>query len=187
MADFTPSMPEVDVPQDLEERFTKARLVASGQEPATPLGAPGGQRFIVVVTPGRTLMIQPCPRPDSIPEKAVHAIEKIAPAATPLNITVIAFTRLDALMERMSKAIPFLGYVMGLSYIGHNVIVFEGHPTALKAGCRDADMLIIDEAMIPHLQKDWPHVAWGVMRGSQIVIFGRNGTLKRAVRKPPQT
>jgi len=46
-------------------------------------------------------------------------------------------------------------------------------------------MLIVDEAMVSHLQKDWMSVALGAMRGSDLLIFGRNGTVKRVVRKTP--
>jgi hypothetical protein len=113
----------------------------------------------------------------------VQAIEKIAPAGSPLNIAVIAFTQLDALMEKEQQAIPFLGYLLGLSYVGHTVVVFEGHPSAFKAGCRNADLLIVDAAMVPHLQGDWMAAAWGVMRsGADILVFGRDGKLKRLKR-----
>lgn len=46
-------------------------------------------------------------------------------------------------------------------------------------------MLVVDEALAPHLQKDWMSVALGAMRGSDLLIFGRNGTVKRVVRKTP--
>ncbi len=183
MADGALGMPEVDVPPDLEERFRKAWRIASGQEPAAQGDAPIGQRYIVIMTPGRMLMAKPCPHPNSMPAAAVQAIEKIAPPAPPLNITVIAFTRLDQLMKNMKEAIPFVGYLFGLGYIGHNVVVFEGHSTALAAGCRDADMLIVDEAMVPYLQQQWASAAWGVMRGAKILVFARNGSLKQVVGK----
>ena len=177
-------MPQVDTPSDVEERFKKAwRLASEGPEIATLTAAPSGQRNIVIVTPGRAMMIQPCPRPGSMEASAVQAIEKIAPPQKPSNIAVIAYTELDAVMRDISRAIPFLGYVLGLAYIGHNVIVFEGHPSALKAACREADMLIVDEAMVAHLQRDWASVALGTMRGSNVLIFGRDGKVKRVVKK----
>lgn len=184
MFNVLPRMPEVDVPSDLEARFAKAWRVASGQETPAPLaGAVISQRYIVIMTPGRTLMIQPCPRPNSMSPQHVQAIEKIAPAGSPLNIAVIAFTQLDALMEKEQKAIPFLGYLLGLSYVGHTVVVFEGHPSAFKAGCRNADLLIVDAGMVPHLQGDWMAAAWGVMRsGADILVFGRDGKVKRLKR-----
>jgi hypothetical protein len=177
-------MPPVDTPGDIEERLKKAwRLASEGPDIATLTAAPAGQRYIVVVTPGRATFIQPCPRPGTMDANSVQAIQKIAPAHTPSNIAVIAFTQFDPATSSMSKAIPFLGYVMGLSYIGHNVIVFEGHHSALAAGCRDADMVIVDEAMIPHLHGDWMNAVFTAMRGTQVLVFGRNGTVKRIAKK----
>ncbi len=184
MSEVNVEMPEVDTPPDIEDRFKKAwHLASEGPELAALTAAPAGQRHIIIVTPGRGMMVQPCPRPGSMEGSAVQAIEKIAPPHKPSNIAVIAFTQLDALMKNIPRAIPFLGYVMGLSYIGHNVIVFEGHPSAIKAACRDADMVIVDEAMVPHLQSDWMNAVLKVMRGSHLLIFGRNGTVKRVARK----
>ena len=182
MADGAVGMPEVDVPPDLEERFAKAWRVASGHDPASPDDG-GEQRHIVIVTPGRMLMSKPCPRPRSMKGEAVQAIEKIAASAMPLRIAVIAFTQLDRLMKNLPDTIPFAGYLLGLAYVGHTVVVFEGHPSALRAGSRGADMLIVDEAMVPHLQKDWATTAWSALSGSQILVFGRNGTLGRVVKK----
>lgn len=182
--DFTPRMPEVDAPPDLEARFARARRIASGDEPLSiPAGLAEGQRHLVIVTPGRMCMIQRCPRPGSMRTDAIAAIEKIAPSSNPLSIAVIAFTELRALRESLARAIPFAGYLLGLAYVGHTVVVFEGHPSALAAGCRDVDLLIVDEAMIPALQKDWLTVAWSTMRASQALVFGRNGTLKRIAKK----
>lgn len=175
-------MPTVEVPPDTEERFAKARLIASGKKPANPSADTAGERCIVVVTPGRTFAILRCPRANSMPPNAVQALEKIAPSSRPLNVAVIAYLQIDPLLEKHLKATPVVGLIIGLSCIGHNVIVFEGHPSALNAGCRDAEMLVVDETMIPHLQKGWEHAAWTVMRGPDILICGRNGALKRLIK-----
>ena len=181
--DFTPRMPEVDVPPDLEARFATARRIASGDEPAGAGELAPGQRRLVIVTPGRMFMLQRCPLPGSMGLDAVAAIEKIAPASTPQRIAVIAFTELRALRANLGKAIPFAGYLLGLAYVGHHVVIFEGHPSALREGCRDADLLIVDGAMIPTLQPDWLTVAWSVMRAPHAVVFGRDGTVKRISKK----
>jgi hypothetical protein len=188
MPDGTRGMPQVDTPAEIEERLKKAwRLASEGPDIATLTAAPAGQRYIVVVTPGRATFIQPCPRPGTMDANSVQAIQRIAPPRTPSNIAVIALTQFEPAMSSMSKAIPFLGYVMGLSYVGHNVIVFEGHRSALAAGCREADMVIVDEARIPHLQGDWMTVVLSAMRGTQLLIFGRNGTVKRIGKKLDRT
>jgi hypothetical protein len=117
-----------------------------------------------------------------MPPQAVQALEKIAPSGRPQNVAVIAYVQFDPLFEKQSKAMPIIGLIIGLSYIGHNVIVFEGHPSAFKAGCRDADMLIVDESMIPHMHRARESTAWSVMRGSEILVCGRAGGLKRSPR-----
>jgi len=76
MFNVPPRMPEVDVPSDVEARFAKAWRVASGRETPAPFaGAVISQRYIVIMTPGRTLMIQPCPRPNSMSPQHAQAIE----------------------------------------------------------------------------------------------------------------
>ena len=77
------------------------------------------------------------------------------PSSVKRNIAVIANTELQAVTKEISKAIPFVGMLMGFAYIGHAVWIFEGHPDALEAGCRDADVLIVDGGMAPFLSKDW--------------------------------
>ncbi len=176
-------MPKVDVPPDLEDRFTKARLVASRSKPANPTADPSGERCIVVVTPSRTFAILRSPARSAMPPQAVQALEKVAPSIRPLNITVIAYIQFDALLATEAKPAPIIGLTIGLSHIGHNVVVFEGHPSAFHAGCRDADLLVVDETMIRHLQKDWEPAARSTMRGSEILIVARSGTLTRLAKK----
>src|SRR5262249_47374505 len=123
-ADFTPRMPEVDVPPDLAARFARARRIASGDEVvANPRGRVEGQRHLVIVTPGRMCMMHPCPRPGSMQAGAVAAIEQLAPSSKPLTIAVIALTELRALRASLARAIPFVGYLLGLAYAGHTVVV----------------------------------------------------------------
>jgi hypothetical protein len=51
--------------------------------------------------------------------------------------------------------------------------VFEGHPSALAVGCRDAELLIADNAMMPFLQEDWVTVAVGAMKRPLIFAHER--------------
>jgi hypothetical protein len=73
----------------------------------------------------------------------------------------------------ISKAIPFFGMLLGFAYIGHAVWVFEGHSSALGHGCRNADVLLVDGAMVPFLQLDWQTVASRVMRRPEIYVHDR--------------
>jgi len=67
----------------------------------------------------------------------------------------------------------YLGFLLGFAYIGHAVWVFEGHPSALASGCRNADVLLVDGAMVPHLQQDWVAVASRAMRRPEIFVHDR--------------
>lgn len=163
-------MPEVDELPDIEEVFDKARKAAAG-EGEQPLGQSG--RHVVVVTPGRLLMFQPCPPPGSMPQGQVASVEQMISPRVKRNIAAIAYTELSALRSDISKAIPFMGFLLGFAYIGHAVWVFEGHPSALAAGCREADVVIVDGGMVPHLQKDWVVVASSVMRNREIYVHDR--------------
>lgn len=143
-----------------------------------------GQRYVVLVTQARLLMQQPCPPPGSMPPEAIAPIERIAPAQPRLNIAVIAFTALDALLEDIARAIPFLGYLLGLAYLGHKVVIFEGHPSALAAGCYDADLLLIDGAMAPFLPDNLIELVYPVMRVPRILAVGRNGKITEISKAP---
>ena len=89
------------------------------------------------------------------------------------NVAAIAFNEVTGLTGDISGTIPFLGILMGFAYIGHSVWVFEGHSSALRAGCREADVLIVDGGMVPHLQKDWLSIASSSMRKPEIYVHDR--------------
>jgi tetratricopeptide (TPR) repeat protein len=163
-------MPGVDDPPitDLGEVFTTARERT------------GDKRFVAIVTPGRLIAQISCPPPGSMPANVVNSIEQMAPSSGPLNVTVIANNDLEYVAKgaaAINKIIPFFGYILGLAYIGHNVLTFEGHPTALAIGCKNANLVILDDAMIPLLQPDWLQVVLGAMNTQRIMIFKRNGQL----------
>ena len=162
-------MPEVDELPNIEELFEKARKAAAGEGEQAP-EQPG--QHVIVVTPGRMLMFQPCPPPGSMPSSQVASIQQMISPKVKRNVAAIAYTELSALTSGIS-AVPFFGFLLGFAYIGHAVWVFEGHPSALTAGCRDADVLIVDGGMVPHLQKDWMAIASSVMRTPEIYVHDR--------------
>jgi hypothetical protein len=175
-------MPEVDVLPDIDALFDKAREAArgEGERPPEPPATPG-VRYVIIVTPGRMLKFQPCPPPGSMADANVQNVERMMPSTVKRNVVAIAFTELEALQKDAGRAIPFLGFLLGFAYIGHAVWVFEGHPAALAAGCRDADVLLVDGAMVPHLQEDWRAVAGKAMRRPEIYIHDRaTYSLKKA-------
>ncbi len=113
----------------------------------------------------------------------VKPIEQMFPSASPLNIAVIAMTELGAVRANLAKAIPFVGYLLGMGYLGHSVIVFEGHPSALSAACHDADVLLVDGGMIPFLERGWVESARQAMRNFRLLIFGRDGRVQQVVKQ----
>lgn len=161
---FQPHMPGVELMSDMDAVFDLARSeIGSGTVPIE--NAVKGQRAIAIVTPGRMIMQQPCPPPGSMPEAAVAPIRDDVPPDPPLRISVVSYTLVEAFMEdeTKTKCIPFLGMLLSFGYIGHSVVVFEGHPTAFESGVRNSDFLIVDSGMLPFIQDDWFQVAQRVM------------------------
>ena len=83
----------------------------------------------------------------------------------------------------VDRAIPFFGLLMALSYLGHAVWIFEGHTSALEAGCRHADALIMDSALIPLLVREWPEKVRPAMRSQNILVHDRATFQLRVVSK----
>jgi hypothetical protein len=174
---FEPRMPEVDVRPDIEKIFDQARKAAAGENTQ----GQASSRQVALVTPGRMLMLQPCPPAGSMPASVVGHVEKLAPSKVKRKIAVIGYTELKAVTTNLGKAIPFFGLLSGMAYVGHSVWIFEGHPSAMAAGCKDADVLIVDGDMVPHLAPDWKVVAAGVKPTIQIYVHDRaTHSLRRA-------
>jgi len=173
---YEPRMPEVDVLADIEKIFVEAQR-AAGQN-----GVDGKSRNVVVVTPGRVLMLQPCPLPGTMPAHAVSQMERMLPPKIKRKIAVIGYTDLKALTGNLAKAIPFFGMLTGMAYIGHSVWIFEGHASALAAGCKGADLLIADGAMVPHLPSDWQKLASSETPALEIFVHDRAKHTLRKVR-----
>jgi hypothetical protein len=176
----TVHMPEVEERAGLDEYFATVRRTAAGK---------GEGEGLVIVKPDRTLMVMPRMAKSAEIEKMADTMRSVVPDTAQRNIAAIAFTVFqtgpDGMsgIEQVGKAIPFFGMLVGLSYIGHAVWVFEGHPTALAVGCRDADFLIVDGAMRPFLEKGWELRAQAVMRNANIVVHNRANFTLTAVRK----
>ena len=171
---FEPHMPAVDIPPDMAAVFAKARkdLANAGEKERL---APG-QRAIGILTPGRLLMLVSTPKPGTVPDQFVAQVKALLPCDGPLNITAISFTALDPLLRDKSKCIPMLGQLLGFGYVGHNVIVFEGHPSTLEASLKGSDVLWIDSGMLPFLQADWIDAAYRVMHARPRILVSNRKT-----------
>jgi hypothetical protein len=169
---FTPQMPEVDIPPDIESIFSKARKAADeSREDEDGLF----HRQVIIVTPGRLLISKICPLPSEIPGDEITRLASLIPPQPSRNVSVIAYTFLDALKTDILQTIPFFGYLLGFATLGHKVVVFEGHPSALEAGCRGADILLVDAGLLPYLDENinWHDIALKVMMGKDIKIIAR--------------
>ena len=169
---FTMHMPEVDIRPDIESIFTKARKAADdSREDEDGLY----HRQVIIVTPGRLFISKICPLPSEIPADEISRLSSLVSPQSPRSISVITYTYLETLKTDILQAIPFFGYLLGFAALGHKVWIFEGHPSALSAGCRDADILLVDGGMLPYLEKnsEWRVAALNVMRGKDIKIIAR--------------
>lgn len=174
-----PYMPEVEVDCDIAECFRQARQMSAGV--VTGPGEVAGERRVALITPGRLVMSIPCPRAGSVTEEMLAAVRGIIPGQPKQAITVIAFNDVVAQgalnIGQVNSLIPFLGYLMGMAFDGHTVVVFEGHAAALSAGCRDADLVIVDQKMAEHLPNNWVKVASRAMRIPRMLVLNRDGSI----------
>lgn len=176
---MTPYMPQVDPVADFAGCIAKARELSSR---ATDVpGQDKGQRRVALITPGRLIMAIPCPPAGAVTNEMLVGIRNIVPDEPKLAVTVIAFNDIvkhNALNPvQINSLIPFLGYLAGMAYDGHNVVVFEGHPSAFQVGCENADLLLVDQRMTAHLQGDWVSVASSVMKTPHILVFNSDGSV----------
>jgi len=169
---FKPRMPDVDIRADIETIFARARAAADEVvEDEEGLY----RRQIIFVTPGRLLIGRNCPLPAEIATEELKRLKGLVAPKPAINIAAISYTYLEALQADMARAVPFLGYLLGFGTLGHNVWVFEGHENALAAGCRNADILLVDEGMLPYISAEWRKIAEKAMRGTDIKQIPRAG------------
>lgn len=168
------SMPRVDTPDDLASVFKLARQLSADFQ---------STRSVAIVTPGRMILPIACPPADAVSTDMLQALRQVVPEQPKQTISVIANNNLvpaGALnVPDASALIPFLGYLLGLAFDGHTVVVFEGHPSALAMGCSGSTLLLVDEEMSEHLPSDWVATAAAAMDTPAILMFCRDGTLKR--------
>ena len=182
--EYESGMPGIEAPGDVEQVFAKARRTATGAR---------GLVCLVVVRPDHQLLILPAlPNTPGLAARAGD-LESLIPSAVKRSIAVIAQTRFTMgepgaktavpSYETASKAIPFFGLLLALSHAGHAVWVFDGNTSELAAGCRDADVLIIDSDVLPLLRPGWAEEVSAVMRNPNILTHDRKSYQLRVIRK----
>jgi hypothetical protein len=158
-------MPEVEPRPDIDAVFAQVRQTASR----------GNPRGIAVLTPERQLALVPM-LPDTPAVKTMAAnLAKLVPAAARRNIVGIGYTAPSSLSQPNdpNQSAPFFALLAGLCHVGHLVWVFEGHASALEAGCREGDVLIVDSGVRHLLPDGWQDTVAAVMRNANILVFNR--------------
>lgn len=175
-----PYMPEVDTDCDINACFSLARQI-SANESGLSNNEEIRQRSVSIITPGRMIMPVLSPPPGSASPEMLENVKRLVPDKDTQNIVAIGFNdvvKYNALStEKAGQLIPFLGYLIGMAYLGHIVTLFEGHSSAFADGCYDADLLIVDEAMMEYLLFNWVDIACKAMRRPKILIFHRDGSV----------
>jgi hypothetical protein len=135
------------------------------------------RQMVIHRSDGRQLMVPALAR-DAAPADSVAAVERMLPSAMKRNVAVIGETSWASAekpnLRDAASAIPFFGLLMGFGAIGHAVWIFGGATDAvLVAGCRDADLVIVDGARVDTLPAGWQDTVAPVMRVAQIRVFDR--------------
>ena len=145
---FFPHLPEVDIRTDIDSVFSKARLAADqSREDEDGIF----HRQVIIVTPGRLLISKLCPLPSEIPADRIIKIILTYPSPTPKNIAVISYTYLEALKKIFFRQFLFLDFCL----VSLQSAILFGFlrviRSAMKAGCKDADILLVDGGILPYL------------------------------------
>jgi hypothetical protein len=146
-------------------------------------------KLVVVRVDGECLLLPALAR-DTVNPQMVAAVERIVPSTSKRNVAVMSdtswATNAPPSLQAANQAIPFFGMLIGLASLGHTVWVFQGAANLFIAGCRGADVLIVDSASIAELPGNWQAEAEQVMRSPEILIHDR-ATYKLLVLGRPST
>ena len=163
----------VDPKAVFEKLFEDVRKLAAG-------------KGLVVVQSNLKHLVLPAMAKTPQLESIAANMECLIPSKVKRKVAVISNASFEGDVpdiQEVAKSIPFLGVLMGLTYLGHGVWIFEGNATTLAAGCRDADVLIVDSAKLPVLPAGWQDAAAAVMRNANILIHNRENFQLGIVRK----
>jgi hypothetical protein len=153
---------------DFSDTFTP-EVASRLAEAFTAIRQRAAQRQLVILrSDGRSVTLPALAR-DAADPQAVAAVERLLPSSTRQNVAVIAETAWTMAdkpgLRDAGNAIPFFGLLMGLATIGHCVWIFDGGNVALlAAGCRDADLVIVDGAQLEKLPAGWRSLVTPAMR-----------------------
>ena len=172
------SMPTISPRRDIRRCFADARRLSAGSR---------AHRWVVIIAADGTLVNVPVPEKENADQSLLRdtrvALAPGGECVTGLAITAIICTagvrQRARSVTKMLELIPNLSYLIGAACLGNNVVAFEGAPGDFAIGCVDADLLILDDGMIPFLQHDWAITAVNALRQPRVLLFGRDGKLSK--------
>lgn len=136
-------------------------------------------RKLVIIRPDGKYLAIPVGARESVAPDMVASVEGMLPSTVQRNVAVVGNTSWIAAaaptLQAANQAIPFFGHLLGFATIGHAVWIFDAHNAiVLTAGCREADVLIVDGARQAALPDNWQAAAAKVMRNPEILVHDRN-------------
>jgi hypothetical protein len=177
-----PKHPGLDLGgDDCAQVFAQARAEADGRAASAST-----HNQVAIVSPSGGLLFIPAPLPESVSEAQIARSRNLLPPEPRRIVAVIADTRVSGSLTEINNTIPFVGMLVGLAYIGHCVTVFDGKLSRIAQGCRDADVLIVDDAVLPHLPDEWYATARQAMRSPGIYVHDRKAYALRPILPNPK-
>jgi hypothetical protein len=132
---------------------------------------------LVIFRADHGCLVFPALAKDSVSPQMIASVEQTIPSTFKRNVAVIADTKwagqASPNIQLANQAISFFGMLVGFTFIGHSVWVFNGSANLLSSGCRNADLLIVDSASLVQLGRNWRSAAQSAMRNPHIVIHDR--------------
>jgi hypothetical protein len=161
---------------DFSDSVTPA--MAALEKVFAPIRQKAAQHILVVLRPDGRHLALTAPQREAVSAEAVAAVERILPSDVPRNVAAIGDTQWTMAetpsVTGANQAIPFFGLLMGFAGIGHAVWIFDaGTSDAIAAGCRHADLLIVDSARLAALPSGWQTGAAKGMRNGKILVHDR--------------
>lgn len=129
---------------------------------------------VAILNKDRSSYFFPCPPKGSISKELEDMAKSLLSPSEPCKVIIIGNTEpFSNLKTHPSNAIPFFSLLIGLSYIGHTVIVFEGNKDTMEVFCKDADICIVDDAIAKLMESDWKDTIKSLVKNEEVYIYDR--------------
>jgi hypothetical protein len=141
---------------------------------------------VVIIAPDGSLIRVPVPPPAEADQSLLRDVRAALTPEGGEEVTGLTITSINSTSGIQKRArsffqilelVPNLSYLVGAACLGNTVVAFEGHADDLPTGVADADLLMVDDGMVPILRPDWAAIALKELRQPRIIQFGRDGRL----------